>query len=145
MEMTAVASCPEGFVDRKDSVDRRDSGQHPEDHHPQRTCVGCRRRDRQSHVMRVVAQPIDGGLVAVIDERRRLSGRGAWLHPDPACMETAVKRKAFHRAFRGPVDTAQLAAGFQASLERRDKRSDSSPSSLKAGQYPHGNPMSTQR
>ncbi|WP_307086632.1 YlxR family protein [Arthrobacter agilis] len=107
--------------------------------------MGCRRRDRQSHVMRVVVQPIDGIQIAVIDERRRLSGRGAWLHPDPACMETAVKRRAFSRAFRGPVDTAQLAADFQASLERREGRPDSPPSSLKAGQNPHGNPMSTQR
>ncbi|MUK02371.1 DUF448 domain-containing protein [Vibrio cholerae] len=121
------------------------SGDHPEDNHPVRTCVGCRRRDRQSHVMRVVARPIDGQDVAVIDERRRLSGRGAWVHPDPACVETAVKRKAFNRAFRRPVDAAQLAADFQAYLERRHGRSDSPPSSLKAGQYPHGNPMSTQR
>ncbi|MHA7239183.1 YlxR family protein [Arthrobacter sp. TMS1-12-1] len=117
----------------------------PAEAYPIRTCVGCRRRDRQSHVMRVVARPIDGQVIAVVDERRRLSGRGAWLHPDPACMETAVKRKAFNRAFRGPVDTAQLAASFHAHLERRDERSDTPPSSLKAGQYPHGNPMSTQR
>ncbi|WP_434992731.1 YlxR family protein [Arthrobacter sp. Ld5] len=102
---------------------RHDPGNRPADAHPIRTCVGCRRRDRQSHVMRVVARPMDGRMAAVIDERRRLSGRGAWLHPDPACMETAVKRKAFNRAFRGPVDTADLAASFQAHLERRHGRS----------------------
>ncbi len=83
--------------------------------------------------------------MAVIDERRRLSGRGAWLHPDPACMETAVKRKAFNRAFRGPVDTAQLAVDFQSYLERRQRRSDKPSSSLKEGQNPYGNPMSIQR
>jgi predicted RNA-binding protein YlxR (DUF448 family) len=70
--------------------------------------------------MRVVAQPIDGRIVAVLDERRRLSGRGAWLHPDPACMGTAIKRKAFSRAFRGPVETAGLAVQVQAHLERQD-------------------------
>jgi predicted RNA-binding protein YlxR (DUF448 family) len=145
MDVTAVESRPDGSVHREDTVHREESGLHPEDHHPIRTCVGCRRRDRQSHVMRVVAQSIDGMQFAVIDERRRLSGRGAWLHPDPACLETAVKRKAFNRAFRGPVDTAQLAADFPAHLERRDDSSESPPSSLKAGQYPHGNPMSTQR
>ncbi|BBE22320.1 hypothetical protein MN0502_12030 [Arthrobacter sp. MN05-02] len=139
MEGTAVESRPE------DSVRRGESGHQPEDTHPTRTCVGCRRRDRQSHVMRVVARPIGGQDVAVLDERRRLSGRGAWLHPDTACMESAIKRKAFHRAFRGPVDTATLAADFQAYLERRDERFDPPPSSLKAGQNPHGNPMSTQR
>ncbi|WP_326965023.1 YlxR family protein [Arthrobacter sp. PL16] len=139
MEGTAVEPRPE------DSAYREESGRHPAERHPIRTCVGCRRRDRQSHVMRVVARPIDGQIVAVIDERRRLSGRGAWLHPDPACMETAIKRRAFSRALRGSVDTAQLAADFQAHLERRDKRSDSPPSSPKAGQNPHGNPMRTQR
>ncbi|MDN4612730.1 YlxR family protein [Arthrobacter burdickii] len=145
MDTTDVGSRPEDSAHREDTAHREESGHQPEDTHPIRTCVGCRRRDRQSHVMRVVARPIDGQDVAVIDERRRLSGRGAWLHPDPACMETAVKRKAFHRAFRRPVDTAQLAADFQAHLERRDERSDSPPSSRKAGQYPHGNPMRTQR
>lgn len=59
-------------------------------------------------------------MIAVLDERRRLSGRGAWLHPDPACMERAVARKAFSRAFRGPVETAQLAVEVQALLERHD-------------------------
>ncbi|MPY11825.1 YlxR family protein [Arthrobacter sp. KR32] len=139
MKGTAVESRPD------DVGSRRGSGHHPADAHPVRTCVGCRRRDRQSHVMRVVARPMDGQIVAVIDERRRLSGRGAWLHPDPACMDTAIKRRAFSRAFRGPVDTAQLAVDFQAYLGRLNRGPDSPPSSLKAGQHPHGNPMRTQR
>ncbi|TYC99098.1 YlxR family protein [Arthrobacter echini] len=133
MEPTAVELCPEEL------------GRRQEDTQPRRTCVGCRLRDRQSHVIRIVARPIDGQLAAVIDERRRLSGRGAWLHPDPACLDTAVKRRAFNRAFRGPVDTAQFAVDFRAYLERRDGRSDPPSPSLKAGQHPHGNPMSTQR
>ncbi|WDF34392.1 YlxR family protein [Arthrobacter agilis] len=139
MKGTDVDQRPEG------SSDPVAPGLRTEGSHLTRTCVGCRRRDHQSHVMRVVARPIDGRIIAVIDERRRLSGRGAWLHPDPACMETAIKRRAFTRAFRGPVDVAQLAADFPAYLERRTGRPDSPPSSLKAGQYPHGNPMRTQR
>ena len=82
--------------------------------HPVRTCIGCRRRGGQSELMRVVAQISGGQNVAVVDEHRRLSGRGAWLHPDPACMETALRRKAFHRAFRGAVETGQLALQFHA-------------------------------
>ncbi|WP_394250188.1 YlxR family protein [Arthrobacter pityocampae] len=138
MDETAARSRP-GQAAR-----REDSGHRPTDAHPIRTCVGCRRRDRQSHVMRVVARPIDGHLTAVLDERRRLSGRGAWLHPDPACMETAVKRKAFSRAFRGPVDTAEFAASFQAHLERRDRRSVPTVPP-ESGSAPYGNPMSIQR
>ncbi|THJ67734.1 YlxR family protein [Arthrobacter echini] len=132
MKGTDVASRPE------------DPGHHRSTH-PLRTCVGCRRRDRRSHVIRVVARPVGELSVAVIDERRRLSGRGAWLHPDPACLDLAVRRRAFNRAFRRPVDTAQFAVDFRAYLERRHARSDSPPSSLEAGHYPHGNSMSTQR
>lgn len=120
------------------------SGQRPQAAIPVRTCVGCRQRDRQSSVMRVVVRSIDGAQVAVLDARRRLPGRGAWVHPDPACMEMSIKRKAFSRAFRGPVDTAQLVRDLQAHLER-SSRSTTPPSSLKAGQNPHGNSMSTQR
>lgn len=32
------------------------------------------------------------------------SGRGAWIHPDPACVAQAQKRRAFARAFRAEVD-----------------------------------------
>jgi len=34
------------------------------------------------------------------DPRRRLPGRGAWLHPDPGCLDTAERRRAFGRALR---------------------------------------------
>ncbi|WP_235022663.1 YlxR family protein [Amycolatopsis alkalitolerans] len=36
----------------------------------------------------------------VVDERRRLPGRGAWLHPDPGCLAKAERRRAFPRALR---------------------------------------------
>jgi uncharacterized protein len=38
--------------------------------------------------------------VVVIDHRKTMPGRGAWLHPDPDCLGTAIQRKAFARAFR---------------------------------------------
>nr|WP_049822109.1 YlxR family protein [Arthrobacter sp. H41] len=90
------------------------------DSRPVRTCVGCRKRADQSHLVRVVAQEIDGNFAVVIDEHRRLSGRGAWLHPDPACMETAIKRKAFNRAFRRAVETKFLPSPFRAPPEASD-------------------------
>lgn len=34
------------------------------------------------------------------DPQHRLPGRGAWLHPSAACLEQAVRRKAFSRALR---------------------------------------------
>lgn len=46
----------------------------------------------------------------VPDLRGTLPGRGAYVHPDIACLEQAVRRRAFNRAFRGPgpFDTAEL-------------------------------------
>ncbi|MGN6608517.1 MAG: YlxR family protein [Jatrophihabitans sp.] len=69
---------------------------------PQRTCIGCRCRTSATDLLRVVAA--DG--TAVPDVRRRLPGRGAWVHPTPACVALAERRRAFGRALRqaGPLD-----------------------------------------
>ncbi|WP_432487804.1 YlxR family protein [Kineococcus sp. SYSU DK018] len=71
-----------------------------------RTCVGCRGRGSRSALLRVVAA-VDEDLV-LVDERRRLPGRGAWLHHSTACLDQAEKRRAFARALRrtGPLDTS---------------------------------------
>ncbi|HZZ46500.1 MAG TPA: YlxR family protein [Pseudonocardia sp.] len=68
---------------------------------PVRTCVGCRSRCEATGLLRVVAAA--GALVP--DLRRRLPGRGAWLHPDPECLRLAQRRGAFPRALRvsGPL------------------------------------------
>lgn len=71
-----------------------------------RTCVGCRRRDDRSALLRVVAEWSDTGehvARVVADPRRRLPGRGAWLHPTPECLDLAVRRNAFGRALRVEV------------------------------------------
>jgi predicted RNA-binding protein YlxR (DUF448 family) len=73
---------------------------------PVRTCVGCRGRSPAAELLRVVA--VDG--VAVPDPGRRLPGRGAHLHRDPACLERAERRRALPRALRhdGPLDLGAL-------------------------------------
>ncbi|WP_051478642.1 YlxR family protein [Arthrobacter sp. H5] len=71
--------------------------------YPVRTCIGCRVRDDRAVLQRVVGVEDDGITVVVLDEHCRLAGRGAWLHPEPSCVELALKRKAFNRAFRGAV------------------------------------------
>ncbi|WP_432570555.1 YlxR family protein [Kineococcus sp. SYSU DK005] len=68
--------------------------------------MGCRQRDSRSTLLRVVAA--SGGDVLLVDEQRRLPGRGAWLHLSSACLDLAEKRRAFPRALRrpGPLDTS---------------------------------------
>jgi uncharacterized protein len=68
-----------------------------------RTCVGCRHRDEQAALLRVVGEepgPTGMPWVVVPDPRRRSQGRGAYVHPDPACVRLATERRAFGRALR---------------------------------------------
>ena len=65
---------------------------------PVRTCVGCRATGPRSALLRVVVDRTS--LVLVVDVARRMPGRGAWLHPDPGCLEKAERRRAFGRALR---------------------------------------------
>jgi hypothetical protein len=54
----------------------------------------------------------ENGDVTVVgpDPARRLPGRGASLHPDPACYALAEKRRAFGRALRvaGVLDASAV-------------------------------------
>ncbi|MET9379363.1 YlxR family protein [Streptomyces sp. NPDC003035] len=73
---------------------------------PERTCVGCRERAAKSDLLRIVA--IEGACVP--DHRGTLPGRGAYLHPASVCLDLAVRRRAFPRAFKvqGPLETAAV-------------------------------------
>nr|WP_308252373.1 YlxR family protein [Pseudonocardia sp. KRD291] len=73
--------------------------------------MGCRTREQATDLLRVVA--VNGRLVP--DPRRRLPGRGAWLHPHPGCLDRAERRQAFTRALRvpGPLDTGEVRARLQ--------------------------------
>ncbi|MER5752782.1 YlxR family protein [Streptomyces sp. NPDC002088] len=73
---------------------------------PERTCVGCRERAAKTDLLRIVA--IEDACVP--DPRGTLPGRGAYAHPDPACLDLAVRRRAFPRALRvpGPLDVKVL-------------------------------------
>ncbi|MET9295874.1 YlxR family protein [Streptomyces sp. NPDC003077] len=65
---------------------------------PERSCVGCRERAVKGDLLRIVA--IEGECAP--DPRGTLPGRGAYVHPTRACLDLAVRRRAFPRAFRGP-------------------------------------------
>ncbi|MFE7358905.1 YlxR family protein [Streptomyces sp. NPDC057543] len=73
---------------------------------PERTCVGCRERADKSELLRIVADED----ACVPDPRGTLPGRGAYVHPVSVCLDLAVRRRAFPRAFKakGPFDTAAV-------------------------------------
>ena len=83
---------------------------------PMRMCVGCRERGAQDLLLRVVAVTTDpdGPSAVRPDPRRRLPGRGAYVHPRPECLALAERRRAFPRALRlpGPVDLGPLRAAL---------------------------------
>jgi predicted RNA-binding protein YlxR (DUF448 family) len=65
---------------------------------PQRTCVGCRRVAPSEALVRLTVRE---GRVALAEPRP--VGRGAWLCPQPDCLEQAVRRRALDRALRARV------------------------------------------
>ncbi|WP_459792986.1 YlxR family protein [Arthrobacter sp. AD-310] len=74
---------------------------------PERTCIGCRKKGLRSELLRLVAEG-SGSTAVLVDERRRMAGRGAWLHPSKSCLALAIKRRAFGRALRGATGTAAV-------------------------------------
>ena len=62
---------------------------------PVRTCVGCGEKAEPPSLVRL--RLVDGRVGFAAPGR---GGRGAWLHPGAACLDRALKRKAFARAFR---------------------------------------------
>lgn len=72
--------------------------------------------------MRVVAVQDEASTdrwVIVPDVRRRGQGRGAYLHPDPQCLQNATARRAFGRALRLPAKAAIDSTAVQELLEHQ--------------------------
>ena len=63
---------------------------------PQRQCVGCREMKDKKELLRVVRTP-EGEIL--LDGRGKVSGRGAYVCSDVACLKKARKSKALERAF----------------------------------------------
>ena len=81
--------------------------------------MGCRGTADRSVLLRLVAREDAGVTTVVLDRRRRMPGRGLWLHPDEHCLALAARRKAFGRGLRlsAPVDTSRLAEQVRVMLQ----------------------------
>lgn len=83
---------------------------------PQRTCLGCREVKDQDALIRVVRSPEHEVLV---DLKGRLPGRGAYVCMQRQCIDEAVRKRQFDRAFRQqcqPVSTDGLLAAIRNEL-----------------------------
>jgi uncharacterized protein len=83
---------------------------------PERMCVGCRARARKVELLRV-ALGADGAVR--VDPTGSALGRGAYVHRDPACVDLALKRRAFAMALRrglGAEEAARLGRDIEREL-----------------------------
>lgn len=75
-----------------------------------RTCIGCKEARQQADLVRYVLTP---ELEVIPDLKGKLPGRGCYTCISVDCIEKAVERKQFHRAFKGrnaPVEKSALVA-----------------------------------
>jgi predicted RNA-binding protein YlxR (DUF448 family) len=80
--------------------------------------VACRRRAPAQELFRVASAPEDG---VVLDWRRNLGGRGAYVCPSRACIDRAVRRRLFERTLKRRVrhaDASTLIDAARGALER---------------------------
>lgn len=87
---------------------------------PERTCVGCGKRNPASSLVRLVLNEADGTVVA--DAKGGSFGRGAHVHADKTCLEGAAKKglpRAFKREMRVDADAVLQQIG-----EAFDRRID---------------------
>jgi len=73
------------------------------DAHPQRTCIGCRRKDDQESFLRV--SRTSEGRVVVCDKGG--VGRTAYMCASAACIDAALMKEMLARALKAPVSEAQ--------------------------------------
>lgn len=66
---------------------------------PVRTCIGCRKAGSQDDLVRLVA---DSSRRVIVDFRRVGHGRGAYVHPRPACLKKGLRTTVLKAVLRIP-------------------------------------------
>ncbi len=67
---------------------------------PLRQCIGCGEMKGKKEMLRVLRTE-DQGII--LDNTGRKNGRGAYICPNPECMERARKSRGLDRAFKMSV------------------------------------------
>ncbi|MCX8032934.1 MAG: YlxR family protein [Thermoleophilia bacterium] len=74
---------------------------------PERQCIGCGLRGPQSEFVWLrVDKEVMPPRVVVVKNTRDRKGRGAYLCKRRVCLDRALQRKAFQRAFRMSVEVS---------------------------------------
>jgi predicted RNA-binding protein YlxR (DUF448 family) len=72
---------------------------------PERSCVGCRERAPKGELLRIARTPAG----VRVDPTGSVPGRGAYVHRDPACVRSALRKGGVERALRTGVHERELA------------------------------------
>ncbi|MGB9846230.1 MAG: RNase P modulator RnpM [Desulfotomaculales bacterium] len=67
---------------------------------PLRMCVGCREMKPKKELVRIVRTPEEK---IAIDPTGKRSGRGAYVCPEAACVQKALKNKSIEKALKCPL------------------------------------------
>lgn len=72
---------------------------------PMRQCVGCREMKAKKDMIRVIktAAKEDEKSEILLDTTGRKNGRGAYICPNSACLQAAIKNKGLERSFKMPI------------------------------------------
>lgn len=65
-----------------------------------RQCLGCRTMKPKRELIRVVRTPENE---IRLDSKGKVSGRGAYVCPNPECLKKAIKSKALERALETQI------------------------------------------
>lgn len=67
---------------------------------PMRQCVGCQEMKNKKEMIRIIRTNEQEFL---LDATGKKNGRGAYICPDPECLQKAVKNKGLERSFKQAI------------------------------------------
>ena len=68
-------------------------------HTIERTCIVCKQKQDKNQMSRIVCD----GQSVLIENEKKLNGRGAYICKDEKCISSLIKNKSLNRAFRKNV------------------------------------------